>query len=164
MSTIATESTADSRATQPTPLFERILLPIDGSELSLRAFNMGLELARSLGATAIAMHVVPPYNAIAYMTEFLAAAELRYSQHALESASHYLDRALALAKQARVPCECHYVFGEHPHEAILNAVTEHHCDLVVMATHGWHGVNRLLLGSETQKVSMRSPVPVLVCR
>lgn len=145
-------------------MFQRILLPIDGSELSLHAFNMGLELAKAFDAKAIAMHVVPPYNAIAYMTEFLAAAELRYSQHALESASRYLDRAVSLAKQARVPCECHYVFGEHPHEAILSAVTEHHCDLIVMATHGWHGVNRLLLGSETQKVSMRSPVPVLVCR
>jgi nucleotide-binding universal stress UspA family protein len=164
MSTIATDTAPAPLAAQPKPLFQRILLPIDGSELSLRAFSMGLELAKAFGAKAIAMHVVPPYNAIAYMTEFLAAAELRYSQHALESASRYLDKAVAMAKQAGVPCECHYVFGEHPHEAILSAVTEHHCDLIVMATHGWHGVNGLLLGSETQKVSMRSTVPVLVCR
>lgn len=164
MSTLATEAITRTSPVQSKPLFQRILLPIDGSDLSLRAFSMGLELAKAFDAKAVAMHVVPPYNAIAYMTEFLAAAELRYSQHALESASRYLDKAVGLAKQAGVPCECHYVFGEHPHEAILSAVTEHHCDLIVMATHGWHGVNRLLLGSETQKVSMRSPVPVLVCR
>ena len=163
MSTIAIDTGPASGTAQPTALFRRILLPIDGSELSLHAFGMGLELAKTFGARAVAMHVVPPYNAIAYMTEFLAAAELRYSQHAVESASRYLDRAKASAKEAGVPCECHYVFGEHPHEAILEAVAEHHCDLIVMASHGLHGLNRLILGSETQKVLAKSTVPVLVC-
>lgn len=164
MSTIAIDTSHESGTAPSRALFRRILLPIDGSALSLHAFAMGLELAKTFDARVVAIHVVPPYNAIAYMTEFLAAAELRYSQHAVESASRYLDQAKALAKDAGVPCECHYVFGEHPHEAILEAVADHHCDLVVMATHGWHGMNRLLLGSETQKVLMRSPVPVLVCR
>lgn len=163
MSTLATMQSepVDVRSKS---LFQRILLPIDGSELSLRALKAGLELARTFGARALILHVVPPFNAIAYMTEFLAAAELRYSQHAVQSASRYLDRAKALAAEAEVPCECHYVFGERPYEAILDAVDEHHCDLVVMATHGWHGVNRLVLGSETQKVLTRSYVPVMVCR
>ncbi|RUL79091.1 universal stress protein [Dyella choica] len=145
-------------------MFRRILLPIDGSELSLRAFGVGLELAKSIGAKMVVMHVVPPYNAVAYMSEFLAAAELGYSQQAVESASRYLSEAKGKAKEAGVACECHYMFGEHPHEAILDAITEHHCDLIVMATHGWHGMNRLLLGSETQKVLTSSSVPVLVCR
>lgn len=164
MSSIIVGASPESRSAPLSPLFHRILLPIDGSQLSLRAFDMGLELAKTFGAEVVVMHVVPPYNAIAYMTEFLAAAELRYSQHAVQSASRYLDEAKGKAKQAGVPCECHYMFGEHPHEAILEAVAEHQCDAVVMATHGWHGINRLLLGSETQKVLMRSPVPVLVCR
>ena len=154
MSTV-TAIQAEPIGVQPKPLFQRILLPIDGSELSLRAFKAGLELAKTFGAKVLILHVVPPFNAIAYMTEFLAAAELRYSQHAVLSASRYLDSAKA---------ECHYVFGERPYEAILDAVDEHHCDLIVMATHGWHGLNRLVLGGETQKVLARSYVPVLVCR
>jgi nucleotide-binding universal stress UspA family protein len=145
-------------------LFKKLLLPIDGSELSLRAFAMGLELARTFGAKVLALHVVPPFNSIAYMTEILAAAELRYSQQAVKSASQYLDKAKELAIAAEVPCECHYAFGERPNEAIIEAVATHHCDLIVMATHGWHGLNRLVLGSETQKVLLRSTVPVLVCR
>lgn len=164
MSTITTDIQSGSCSVASRALFHRILLPIDGSELSLRAFGMGLELAKSFGAKVVAMHVVPPFNAIAYMTEFLAATEMRYSQHAVLSASRYLGKAKAMAEEADIPCECHYVFGEHPHDAILNAVTEHHCDLIVMATHGWHGLNRLALGSETQKVITRSGVPVLVCR
>lgn len=164
MSIIAAETISGSCSISSKALFRRILLPIDGSELSYRAFTMGLELASNFGAEAVVIHVVPPFNAIAYMTEFLAATELRYSQHAVQSASRYLDKAKALAKDVQVQCEYHFMFGEHPHEAILGAADEHHCDLIVMATHGWHGLNRLVLGSETQKVLARSHVPVLVCR
>jgi nucleotide-binding universal stress UspA family protein len=145
-------------------LFQHLLLPIDGSDLSLRAFSMGLDLARTFGAKVLALHVVPPFNSIAYMTELLAAAELSFSQHAVQTASRYLDEAKTLAKAAQVPCECHYAFGERPHQAILEAVNEHRCDLIVMATHGWHGLNRMILGSETQKVLLQSTITVLVCR
>jgi len=145
-------------------LFQHLLLPIDGSDLSLRAFAMGLELARTFDARVLALHVVPPFNSIAYMAEILATAEFQYSQQAVHSASRYLDKAKEMAKSAQIPCECHYAFGERPHEAILQAVDEHHCDLIVMATHGRHGLNRLVLGSETQKVLLLSNVPVLVCR
>jgi nucleotide-binding universal stress UspA family protein len=163
MSTEAAVS-RESVTAQRNTLFQHMLLPIDGSDLSLRAFGVGLELAKTLGAKVLALHVVPPFNSFVYMTELIAAAELSYSQQAVKSATRYLDEAKKLAKAAQVPCECHYSFGERPHEAILEAVREHHCDLIVMATHGWHGLNRLILGSETQKVLLRSKIPVLVCR
>ncbi|WP_426690550.1 universal stress protein [Rhodanobacter ginsengiterrae] len=145
-------------------LFQHLLLPIDGSALSLQAFRMGLALARSLGARILVLHVVPPCSSIAYMAELLAAAELSYSQQAVISATRYLDEAKELASAAQVPCECRYVFGDQPHRAILEAAGEHHCDLIVMATHGWHGLNQLAVGSETQKVLLQSKVPVLVSR
>ena len=160
----ATAMRHESTGVQPKPLFRHLLLPIDGSDLSLRAFGMGLELAKTFGAKVLALHVVPPFNSIAYMTELLATAELSFSQQAVQTASRYLDEAKKLAKAAQVPCECHYAFGERPHQAIVEAVNEYHCDLIVMATHGWHGLNRLMLGSETQKVLLQSKVPVLVCR
>lgn len=160
----ATTMRRESSDVQPTSLFRHLLLPIDGSELSLRAFSMGLELAKTFDAKVLALHVVPPFNSIAYMTELLATAELSFSQQAVQTATRYLDEAKKLARAAQVPCECHYAFGERPHQAILEAVNEHHCDLIVMATHGWHGMNRLMLGSETQKVLLQSTVPVLVCR
>ncbi len=125
---------------------------------------MGLELAKTFGAKALALHAVPPFNSIAYMAELLATAELSFSQQAVQTASRYLEEAKTLAKAEQVPCECHYAFGVSPHQAILEAVSEYHCDLIVMATHGWHGLNRLMLGSETQKVLLQSTIPVLVCR
>lgn len=160
----ATAISREPARVQSESLFQHLLLPIDGSDLSLRAFDMGLDLAKAFNAKVLALHVVPPFNPIAFMTEILAAAELNFSRQAVQSASRYLDEAKALAMEAQVPCECHYAFGMHPHEAILEAVTEHHCDLIVMATHGWHGMNRLLLGSETQKVLLRSNIPVMICR
>jgi Universal stress protein UspA and related nucleotide-binding proteins len=159
-----TAATPEPVVLQRKALFQHVLLPIDGSDLSLRAFSMGLELARTFGAKVLVLHVVPPFNSIAYMAELLAAAELSYSKQAVQSASRYLDKAKALAKAAEVPCECHYAFGERPYQAILEAVDKHHCDLIVMATHGWHGLNRLMLGGETQKVLLQSSVPVLVCQ
>lgn len=163
MSTV-TALTPKNKEAQPKALFRRLLLPIDGSDLSLSAFSVGLDLAKSFGATVLALHVVPPFNSIAFITEILAAAEFGYSQQAVRSATSYLDKAKALATDANVPCECHYAFGQHPHEAILEAANEYRCDLIVMATHGWHGLDRLVLGSETQKVLNQSRVPVLVCR
>lgn len=154
----------ESSRAQRKMLFQHLLLPIDGSDLSLRSFSMGLELAKTFDARVLALHVVPPFNSITYMAEILVAAELSYSRQAVQIATRYLDEAKKLAKAAVVPCECHYAFGERPHQAILEAVNEHHCDLIVMATHGWHGLNRLMLGSETQKVLLQSKVPVLVCR
>lgn len=154
----------DAVPAQSRPLFRHLLLPVDGSDLSLRAFGMGLDLAKAFHAKVLALHVVPPFNPLAYVTETLAAAELDFGRHALQSASRYLDRVKAMAREAGVPCECRYVFGQHPHEAILEAVDEYRCDLVVMATHDRHGVNRLMLGSETQKVLVHCSVPVLVCR
>ena len=71
-----------------------------------------------------------------------------------------LDAALA----AGVECGSSYVFNDHPHEVILETSRAQHCDLVVMASHGWRGVTRLLLGSETHKTLLESEIPVLVCR
>jgi nucleotide-binding universal stress UspA family protein len=144
-------------------LFRNILLPIDGSELSLRAFALGLDMAGLCGAKVSVIHVVPPFHSLAFITEVIAASEFDYNQQAVKCATGYLEQAKELADDKHVACECHYVFGERPYEAILHAVDEHRCDLIVMASHGWHGLNKLILGSETQKVLSKATTPVLVC-
>jgi nucleotide-binding universal stress UspA family protein len=54
--------------------------------------------------------------------------------------------------------------SDDPYESILQTAKERKCDLIVMASHGRHGVKGLLLGSETQKVLVHSDIPVLVYR
>ena len=145
-------------------MFKHILLPIDGSDLSLRAAKLGIELARTCGARVYALHVVAPYHTIAYMAEMLAATEIIHTQDATTRAGQYLAEVQRMAAEAGVACASNYVFDDHPHEAIIAMAREQHCDLTVMASHGWRGITRLLLGSEVHKVLLESEMPVLVCR
>ena len=145
-------------------MFKHILLPTDGSDLSLRAAKLGIELARTCGARVYALHVVAPYHTIAYMAEMLAATEITYTQDAIVRAGQYLAEVQRMADEAGIACAGSYVLDDHPHEAIITAAREQHCDLVVMASHGWRGITRLLLGSEVHKVLLESETPVLVCR
>jgi nucleotide-binding universal stress UspA family protein len=144
-------------------MFKHILLPIDGSELSMRAATQAIELARLCKAKVCALHVIPPFQTIAYMGAILAATEYAYNDEARANGERYLADVKAKAEAAGVPCEGEAVFGDQPFDIIVDTAARKQCDLIVMGSHGWRGMTRLLLGSETQKVLLRSDVPVLVC-
>lgn len=145
-------------------MFKHILLPTDGSEVSLHGVKLGLELARSCGASVYALHVIPPFHTFTYVTEMLAATEATYMAGAVERAERYLTEVRDLAQKAGIPCEGGHVVSDMPSDWIVQEAQNRHCDLIVMASHGWRGITKLLLGSETQRVLQTSPVPVLVCR
>ncbi|WP_430390071.1 universal stress protein [Dyella sp. 20L07] len=144
-------------------MFKHILVPIDGSELSIRAAKTAIELAKLSHARVSAIHVIAPFQTIAYMGAILAATEFTYNEEAKVNAERYLADVRAVADAAGVPFDGETLFNEQPFEAIVQSVTDKKCDLVVMGSHGWRGMTRLLLGSETHKVLLRSDVPVLVC-
>jgi nucleotide-binding universal stress UspA family protein len=143
-------------------MFKHILLPTDGSEASTRAVDLGIELAQTCHARVYGLHVVLPFNTLTYIAEILPESEVSYTEEAVRSAERYLGEVRDKAKQAKVACDGNYVFDKHPCEAILQAAQNQGCDLIVMGSHGWRGFTKLLLGSETQKVLMRSRLPVLV--
>lgn len=145
-------------------MFKRLLVPTDGSELSLRAARIAIDLAVVCGAKLHAFHVVPSFSTMPYITELLAVSEMQYCAEARAQAGRYLEEIRLLAEQAGIACSTSHVVLDSPHKAIAAAVKEHECDLVVMASHGWRGLDRLLLGSETQKLLLEASVPVLVCR
>lgn len=145
-------------------MFKRLLLPTDGSDLSTRAVDTGIALAASLGAEIYAFHVVAPFPAFSYMMVITELNEQTYMQGAIERAEACLQDVRKRAGAAGVSCKSGYATDNHPNAAIVAAVVSHECDLIVMASHGWQGVNRWLLGSETQKVLVSCDVPVLVCR
>ena len=144
-------------------MFKRILLPTDGSELSLKAVRLGVDLAKTCGSSVIALHAIPPAQTIAYMAEIMASIEFDYAKEATRFAERHLENARAIAEQAGVPFDRLLLFDAQPYQAIMQTATERQCDLIVMAAHGWQGLARLLMGSETHKVILKSPVPVLVC-
>lgn len=145
-------------------MFQHILIPTDGSDLSLRALDTGIELAARLGARVHAFHVIAPFPASTYFAEFVLANEPAYAQEATANAERYLAEACQRAAAAGVPCESSSECDARPYSAIVGATRKHQCDLIVMASHGWRGFDRQLLGSETHKVILNGDVPVLVCR
>lgn len=145
-------------------MFKHILLPTDGSEVSLRGVQLGIELARSCGASVYVLHVIPPFHTFTYVAEMLAATEATYMEGAVERAEHYIADARDLAAKAGVASDGGHVVSDVPSDWIVREAQQHQCDLIVMASHGWSGITKLLLGSETQRVLQTSPVPVLVCR
>ncbi|MGE0675123.1 MAG: universal stress protein [Methylibium sp.] len=144
-------------------MFKRILVPTDGSDITGKAVDTAIALAKSVGAQLYAISVKEPfpYSAISEMQptppqEFFDAQE--------RIAAKRLALVTEAAKTAGVNCQAHSVEALHPWEAIIDHAKRMECDLVVMASHGRRGVTALLLGSETQKVLTHSTVPVLVVR
>jgi nucleotide-binding universal stress UspA family protein len=146
--------------------YKHILLPTDGSSLSEQSVKAGVDLARAIGARVTGLFVAPAptpvvfehHVPVAYMTP-------EEHQRAIEQAAgRFLGVVDKAAKAAGVPCECTTVTSDFPADAIVEAAKKHHCDLIVMASHGRHGVKALLLGSETNKVLAHASVPVLVHR
>ena len=144
-------------------MFKRILVPTDGSDITAKAIDTSIALAKSLGARLYTISVKEPfpYSAISEMQptppqEFFDAQE--------RIAAHRVQAVVNLATAAAVPCESHTHEALHPWEAIIEHAQRTECDLVVMASHGRRGVSALLLGSETQKVLTHSKIPVLIVR
>lgn len=143
-------------------MFKHILIPIDGSDLSRRGARLGIDLAKSDGARISIVHVVPPFHTVTYMAELLAASEANYVLESSERAKRYLEEVEQMAKDAGVTAEAFSVESDKPDEVITQEATNRGCDVIVIASHGWRGLTKLLLGSVTQKVLLTSPVPVLV--
>ncbi len=144
-------------------MYQRILVPTDGSEITAKAVDTAVALARLSGASLTTLCVKEPfpYSAISEMQpvppqEFYDAQE--------RIAAERVKNAVAAAQAAGVSCQGHTVEALHPWEAILDHAKTQGCDLIVMASHGRRGLSALLLGSETQKVLTHSKVPVLVVR
>lgn len=144
-------------------MFKRILVPTDGSDITQKAVDTAISLAKSVGAQVYTISVKEPfpYSAISEMQptppqEFFDAQE--------RIAAKRVGAVVAAAKAAGLECKAHTVEALHPWEAIIDHAKQQECDLLVMASHGRRGVTALLLGSETQKVLTHSTVPVLVVR
>ncbi len=144
-------------------MFKHILLPTDGSDLSVRAVDTGIELAAKLGASVHAFHVIAPFPGIIWFAEIIQTDEETYTREATTTAERYLEDVRRRAEAAGVPCQSSYSIDLRPHQAIVAEAERQHCDAIVMASHGWRGVDRLLLGSETNKVLLECSLPVLVC-
>ena len=142
-----------------------ILVPTDGSPASRRAIREATALARKLGARVVGLHVITPFEGYAYRTALPAVITVPdFEKHARSAAGKILAAVRKAAAERGVGCLCHTIWDTSAAGAILTAARVHRCGYIVMATHGRRGLQRVLLGSVTQKVLAGSRIPVLVCR
>lgn len=138
-------------------MYERILLPTDGSDLANQAFEHALDLAETYDAELHFVYAVDVPTEVGDIDASMVRRELEnVGEEASESLAHR-------AEEAGLDVTTELLRGR-PHEAILNYADENDVDLIVMATHGRSGLDRYLLGSVTEKVVRLSDVPVLTVR
>ena len=149
-------------------MYKNILVPTDGSELSIRAGKAAAKLAAELGAKITAVYVISPYSppfSADGMSTFSETATLHaYDKTMRAAAQKAFDKTLAPAKSAKVPTETVVVNDRQPWQGIVATAKSRKCDLIAMASHGRRGLAGILLGSETNKVLTHSKTPVLVWR
>ena len=157
---------AGSSATREKPVYRRILVPVDGSPTSNLGLREAIRLAKGGGARLRVLNVldeklvvpgVDTYSPadVATLAGALNLEGRRAAKNALALARRHGVRAVAELAEGR---------GRYVSDVIVAAAKLARADLIVMGTHGRRGLNRLLMGSDAERVLRETPVPVLFVR
>ncbi|HXX38810.1 MAG TPA: universal stress protein [bacterium] len=144
-------------------MYRRVLIPVDGSDCSQAALEHGLGLAHEQQAEVRLIHVVDTRSLYTFENMNVEPVETAWRQAGQE----ILDRAEAHARRvgvAAVTVSLIETVGRGVAGVIVAECEHWPADLIVMGTHGRHGIERALLGSVAEGVVRASPVPVLLIR
>jgi nucleotide-binding universal stress UspA family protein len=148
-------------------MYKRILVPVDGSDTSNRAVRAAVQMASDSGPDA-RLRLVYVTEESAWLSGYDAygAASEQILVAMRENGARLLDDAVAIAREAGVQADQQLFdrFGERLGDTVASAATQWNADLIVVGTHGRHGVGRVFMGSGAEQVIRQAPVPVLVIR
>lgn len=146
-------------------MYEHLLVPVDGGDMADKAIDASIGLAKMLGARITGFTVEMPLpllmgepGAIAFMAETMSEHQIRSEAHARTLLKAFGDRSLA----AGVPFDGQFMITDQVADSIVEVAQRQGCDLIVMATHGRHGLDALINGSLTKSVLSHSKIPLLV--
>lgn len=147
-------------------MYQSILIATDGSDLSKKAVESGLSLAALSGASVVVLKVVPHYSRSYFEggTPMDTFDIENIEKQWVDTAQILVDSVKIQGSTQGVEVKAVVAKSDLIAEAVIAAAKKHGCDLIVMASHGRRGIQRLLLGSETQHVLTHSHIPVLVLR
>jgi nucleotide-binding universal stress UspA family protein len=140
-----------------------ILLPVDGSELSFKAAEYAIRIARIEKASIIALHVIGiPLYIPEYRGKILYPA---YFDEAGKIVAEWMQKIVEMAREANVEVKKEIVIDM---VSIIDAITRYakkqDADLIVMGTTGRTGLKKFLLGSVAYGVMTHAHCPVLIVR
>jgi len=141
------------------PQFDRVLIPLDFSELSDTVLRYGVELTAE-GGTTFLLHVLEPLP-MHMESAFGAFVNTEGLARIRENAEELLDDAVARYPERKFHTEL--VDGK-PSSNILEAAERHRAQLIVMGTHGRGGIEDLFLGSTAGKIVRKARCPVMSVR
>ncbi|ADU66568.1 UspA domain-containing protein [Desulfurispirillum indicum S5] len=141
--------------------FKRILAPVDMSDFSLQALDYAVEMAQKYGAELTVLSVV---NGSFYTNTYMNVLDL---ENIVDSVHQQVEKNLreVVQKYDQSPVTIKTVVEEgNPYLAICEYAKKKHIDLIIMASHGYSGLDSILIGSVTEKVVRKATCPVLTLK
>ena len=146
-------------------MYQKILVPVDGSAPSGRGLQEAIKLAKLTGARLRLVHVVDEISFAAGM-EAATMMTGEMLQLLREAGEQVLKKARARVEKAGLQVDtvlCDSLAGRVC-DHVVEQATKWHAGLIVLGTHGRRGMGRLLLGSDAETIVRIAPVPVLLVR
>ena len=140
-------------------MFNRVLIPTDGSDAAKPAVEMALDLAETHDALLHVLLIVDQPPTISGTAEGFSGLD-NLLNTLEEKGNQATDAIVEQARDRDIEAEAAVRRG-NPHDDILSYANENEIDIIVMGTHGRTGVKRALLGSVTENVVRHSEIPVL---
>jgi len=145
-------------------MYQKILVPIDGSDTSQRGLDEAIKLAKDQHAVIRLLHVVNEWMVVATNEGAFYTGDL--IQGLREGGKALLEKSRAAVSAAGIQVETELVEanGGHAGHAIVKDAENSKADIIVLGTHGRRGLGRLLMGSDAEQVVREARVPVLLIR
>ena len=141
-------------------MYKKIVLAVDGSEISKNAAKHAVALAKSTGGELIAIHIVPPID----VTDIESFKPEMLLNGLRKEGENILSEVKSLASQAGVKIQTHVEDGI-PYERICEVAEEQDADLIIMGSHGRTGLGKVFIGSVAERVISKTKCrPVLVVK
>lgn len=148
-------------------MYKKILVPTDGSENSYRAGKHALSIADTYNADIIVLYVVDTFYlqslALPNFREDLALELREEGKRAVKDFLKQLEESQCDGRCKNINFKTQIKDGK-PHQVILETIHDENIDLVVMGAAGRHGLDKMILGSVTERVIREAPCPVMVVR
>ena len=142
-------------------MYKKILVPLDGSELSESVLNHVVTIATGCQVPEVVLTRVrePLDKSVMETLDAKIALQLDEAYH--DEAANYLENIATTLKQKGIAVKVEVLSGK-PAEEILKYSQRSGVDLIIMSTHGRSGVSRWVFGSVADKVIRQTEIPVLI--
>ncbi|CAN5865906.1 universal stress protein [soil metagenome] len=148
-------------------MLNKILVPTDFSEEANNAFDVAVQLARQTGASIKALHIIEPPHTTSFsaLGTYVAAPALddAYFVQLVDQSRNRMGELIGRGEYGDVSLD-HEVAVDRVINKIRRVVEEERFDLVVMGSQGVHGIDEMLIGSNTEKVVRLASCPVLTVK